>query len=82
VTPTSPHHEQAFVILRADLFHGTDTPFETVISAKEVVRSRELAEREVARLNALHPDGQVRYWLTPSRLFAPGRSAGSDEQQA
>jgi hypothetical protein len=79
---SSPAHEEVFVILRADLFHRADTPLETVITAKEVVRSLELAEREVTRLNALHPDGEIRYWATPSRLFPLGRSAGSHEQPA
>jgi hypothetical protein len=78
----SPEHEQVFVILRADLFHEPDTPLEDKITAKEIVRSLELAEGEVARLNALNPDSQVRYWLTPSRLFPPGRSASSKEQPA
>jgi hypothetical protein len=82
VPTVDPVHEEAFVILRADLFHEPDTPLEQLITAKEVVRSLELAEREVARLNALHPDGQVRYWLTRSRLFPPGHSAGPDHRPA
>ena len=77
-----PSHEEAFVILRADLFHRADTPLETVIIAKEIVRSLELAQGEVTRLNALHPDGQVRYWVAASRLFPPGTSASSFDQPA
>jgi hypothetical protein len=73
---------QVFVVIRADLFHDPGTPLENLISAKEVVHSQELAEREVARLNAMHPDGQVRYWYTVSRLFAPGRSASSSSPPA
>jgi hypothetical protein len=74
--------EHVFVILRADLFHPEGTSLETVVSPKEVVRSEELAQREVARLNALHPDGQVRYWYAISRLFPPGLSAGSSDVPA
>jgi hypothetical protein len=82
VESTDREHEQAFVILRADLFQPSGTPLEQLVSAKEIVRSPELAEREVARLNALHPDGQVRYWFTYSRLFPPGRSSSSGEAPA
>ena len=56
-------------MLRADLFHGTDAAIETVVTAKEVLLSRDQAASEVRRLNALHPDGHVRYWYTSSRLF-------------
>jgi hypothetical protein len=80
----STHHERedVYVVLRADLFHAADAPLETLVTAKQVVRSQELAEREVARLNAMHPDGQVRYWYAHSRLFPPGRSASSVEAPA
>ena len=64
--------EEVFVVLRADLFHGSDAAPETVVTAKEVLVSREQAESQVQRLNALHPDGRVRYWFTPSRLFRDG----------
>ena len=74
--------EHVFVVLRADLFHSAGTSLETIITAKEVVRSEELAEREVARLNALHPDGKVRYWYALSRLFSHGASAGSSDVPA
>ena len=69
--------EHVFVILRADLFLGSETALESLITAKEVVRSQELAKQEVARLNALHPDGAVRYWYTISRLYAEGSTASS-----
>ena len=76
---SSKHQERqaVFVILRADLFHANGTPVETLISATQVLDSQELAEQEVLRLNAMHPDGKVRYWYTHSRLFPPGRSASS-----
>jgi hypothetical protein len=82
VTTSQSDCEQVFVILRADLFHSADASIETTITAKEIVRSLDLAEREVARLNALHADRRVRYWVSPSRLFPPGRSASSYGQPA
>jgi hypothetical protein len=63
---------EVYVVLRADLFHSADTPLETLITAKAVLRSKDQAEQEVRRLNALHPDGRVRYWCAFSRLFADG----------
>jgi hypothetical protein len=82
VSSTPEDREDVYVILRADLFHGPETPLELLVTAKEVVRSLELAEREVARLNALHADRQVRYWFSHSRLFPPGHAAGSAEPPA
>jgi hypothetical protein len=64
--------DEVFVVLRADLFHERDTALETLVTAKQVLLSREQAESEVRRLNALHPDGRVHYWFTPSRLFKDG----------
>lgn len=69
--------EEVHVVLRADLFHGPGTPLETLITAKAVFHSRDAAEQEVRRLNALHPDGRVRYWSTFSRLFGDG--SGPDD---
>ena len=68
--------EDVYVILRADLFHGPDTRLEDLITAKEVVRSQEIAQLEVDRLNAVHADKQVRYWYAHSGSFLP------DAQQA
>ena len=74
--------DDVYAVLRADLFHDSGTPLETVITVKEVVRSEDVAKREVERLNALHPDGRVRYWYQHSRLVPPGRSASSGEAPA
>jgi len=74
--------DDVYAVLRADLFHDPGASLETVITVTEVVRSQDIAEREVERLNALHPDGRVRYWYRHSRLFPPGRSASSDEAPA
>ena len=56
--------EEVFAILRWDGFHDPEAPPDVLATVKEVVRSRELAEAEVARLNA--------------RLFPEGSSAGPD----
>lgn len=82
MSSTHKEREDVFVVLRADLYHAPGTPLDMLVTAKQVVRSQELAEREVARLNAMHPDGQVRYWYTHTRLFPPGRSASSAEPPA
>ena len=74
--------EDVYAILRADLFHNPGTPLETIVTVKEIVRSEGLAQREVARLNALRNDGSVRYWYQQSRLFPPGHSASSLEAPA
>ena len=56
-----PHTE--VVLPRADLFYGPD------ITTKVVYSSREVVEREVARLNELHDEDTVRYWWSHSRFF-------------
>jgi hypothetical protein len=82
VSSAHKEREEVYVILRADLFQGPDTRLEDLITAKEVVRSQEIAQLEVDRLNAVHADKQVRYWYTHSRLFPPGRSASSVSEPA
>ncbi len=79
MSPVCREHEEVYVVLRADLFHEPGTNLETLVTVREALRSQDLARREVARLNALHPDGQVRYWYAASRLFPPGRSASTVE---
>jgi hypothetical protein len=61
--------ESVWVILRADLFQGRDSDPQTLVTAKGVVRSEDVAHKEVERLNALHPDGLVKYWCQVSRLY-------------
>jgi hypothetical protein len=68
--------DEVYAVLRYDGFQGPDAPPEVAITVKQVVRSRELAEAEVARLNALATEG-TRYWWQSTRLFPVGRSAGS-----
>jgi hypothetical protein len=79
---TKGTYEHVYAVLQADLYQGPAAPLEVLITVKEIVRSEELAEREVARLNALRNDGSVRYWWQVSRLFAPGQSASSDDGSA
>ena len=74
--------EDVYVILRADVFHRANMSLDQLITVKEVVRSADIAEREVERLNGLHPDGEVRYWSAHSRLFPAGRSASSVAEPA
>lgn len=62
------HREPVYVILRADLFLGRESEPETMVTAKAVVQSQDFASAEVSRLNAMHPDGSVRYWWQASRL--------------
>jgi hypothetical protein len=73
---THREREDVWVVMRADLFHGPDAPLETLVTAKEVVRSEDLARREVERLSANAPE-RVLYWYTHSGLFPAGSSAGS-----
>jgi hypothetical protein len=70
--------EGVFAILRYDGFHAPEAGPEVTVTVKEVVRSQELAEAEVARLNALAEGREVRYWWQFTRLFPEGRSAGID----
>ena len=60
--------EYAYAIVRLDLFHGPNTPLERLYTIKEVVWDRDDAEREVARLNALWPDGKTRYFVDLARV--------------
>ncbi len=76
----SHHHkerEEVYAVLRFDGFHEPNTPPEVCITVKEVVRSRELAEAEVSRLNAVNGEKDVRYWCQQTRLFPAGQTAGS-----
>jgi hypothetical protein len=70
--------EGVYAILRYDGFHGPDARPEVTVTVKEIVRSKELAEREVARLNGLAEGRETRYWWQYTRLFPEGQSAGTD----
>lgn len=78
---THRERDEVFAVLRWDGFHGPDVRPEVAVTVKEVVRSRKLAESEVARLNAQAGEG-VRYWWQHTRLFPTGRSAGGADAAA
>jgi hypothetical protein len=70
---------QVFAILRFD----ADAPeLELQVTVKEIVSTLELAEAEVARLNALNGSKGCRYVWRATRLFPPGAAAGSTEWDA
>lgn len=71
--------DQVYAIIRWDGFQGPGARPEALVTVKEIVRTMELADAEVARLNALQNGKNVRYWWQVTRLFPPGRSAGVDE---
>jgi hypothetical protein len=54
-------NEGVYAILRFDGFQGENAPPEVTITVKEVVQDQAIAEAEVARLNALNGDKNVRY---------------------
>lgn len=70
--------EEVFAILRWDGYHGAAASPDVLVTVKEIVRSQELAEAEVARLNSLNEDKDLLYWWQTTRLFPEGRSAGGD----
>ncbi len=72
---THKEHEGVYAVLRYDAFQGDDTRPEVAVTVKEVVRGQDLAEAEVARLNALNAEKHVRYWWQYTRLF-PRRQIG------
>jgi len=71
-----PTPEQRYAIVRVDLEDAAEIQ-DDLISVKEVVSSQSLAEAEVKRLNELNSDRGCHYFACPTRLFAPGTSAGS-----
>jgi hypothetical protein len=74
---THKGHEGVYAILRYDAFHGEGSPPEVSITVKEIVRSKDLAEAEIARLNGINGEENVRYWWQYTRLFPQGQSASS-----
>jgi hypothetical protein len=75
-------NEGVYAVLRYDGFQGEEARPEVTITVKEVVRDQAIAEAEVARLNALNGDKNVRYWWQYTRLFPQGSSASccADDQ--
>ena len=69
--------KEIFAVLRFDGFHSDTTTPAQRVTVKEVVRNKEIAEAEVARLNALNGDKNVLHWWQMTRLFPEGRSFGA-----
>ena len=55
-------------MLRVDQFHDPRTPIEVKVTVKEVVSTREIAEREVERLTRLQAGKRCRYFWQTTRL--------------
>jgi hypothetical protein len=72
--------EGVYAILWHDGFHAPGTSLQTTVTVKEIVRTQELAEAEVRRLNALNEGSGSGYWWQYTRLFPDGQSAGSRSQ--
>lgn len=80
VQPRKPR-EEVWAVLRYDEYNGGDLDHAIkyhAITVKEIVRSQEVAEAEVERLNELNADKGSRYWCCWTRLYPPGTSAGTD----
>ena len=73
------HPTQVFAVLR---FESDAPALELQVTVKEIVSTRELAEAEVARLNALNGSKGCHYIWQATRLFPPGAAAGSSESGA
>ena len=56
-------YDHVFAVIRVDRFHDPMAAPETAITVKKIVLSQQLAEAEVARLNALNGDkGSLYFW--------------------
>ena len=75
-TGVSKHrHEQfrpAYAVVRIDGDLGAEIPAESLITVKEIWLSREKAESEVARLNALNANKGTQYFWQYTRLERDG----------
>jgi hypothetical protein len=65
-----------FVVIRVDEFEGDER-----ITIKEVVTTREVAEREVDRLNQINGEKDCWYFWEQSRFFPDGSSFGAEAAQ-
>jgi hypothetical protein len=69
-SPPRPGREHVYAIIRWDGFHEPTVPPEDCVTVTTIVRSREAAEAEVARLNALAEGKNMRYWWQTTRLLS------------
>ena len=61
--------DQVYAVVRWDGFQGSAARPEALVTVKEIVRSQQQAEAEVARLNALAEGQSIRYWWQVTRLL-------------
>jgi hypothetical protein len=65
--------EAVYAVVRVD--HYIAVPADS-FTVKEIVRSQEIAESEVERLNRINADKDCSYFWQYTRLFPAGQSAG------
>jgi len=73
-TPAVKPRDYVWAVIRYD--PDTAEP-ETQFTVTEVVHDGDIAQAEVARLNALAEGRRYRYFLHGTRLYPPGTSAGT-----
>jgi hypothetical protein len=59
---------QVFAVVRVDDFPRLDVPIESKVTVKQIVATREIAEREVARLTRINADKGCRYFWQTTRF--------------
>jgi len=70
--------EHVYAIVRFDRF--MESP-ENSFTVKEIVRTQDVAEAEVKRLNEVNADKDCNYFWQTTRLFPPGTSAGNRKNE-
>ena len=61
-------YDHVFAIVRVDTFHDPATPVQDTVTVKKIVWDKEVAEREVARLNELNATKGAIYFYEITRL--------------
>lgn len=67
--------DHVYAIIRIDQFHHKNARFEDTIYVVKVVRSKEIAEAETQRLNALNADKSSKCHFQVTRLERNSSSA-------
>jgi len=60
--------QSGFAVVRVDTFQSESVPLVNRVTVKEIVFSREVAEREVARLSKLNAAKGCEYFVAPTRV--------------
>jgi|GraSoiStandDraft_12_1057312.scaffolds.fasta_scaffold1240684_1 hypothetical protein len=60
--------QSAFAVVRIDTFQPQSVPLVNRVTVKEIVFSREVADREVARLSKLNAPKGCEYFVAPTRV--------------